>query len=75
MSWFDRPDYWKVDPDGRQDKSSSTCSTRAMTPEERERYGPKSDKPKRGFLLTDSDLRRSLEHRKLRQNQKERSKC
>ena len=66
MSWFGKPDNWKVDPDGRQDKSNSTCSTRTMTTEEWEKYGPKSDKQKRGFLLTNADIRRSLEHRGLR---------
>jgi len=63
MSWFDKPFEIKVDPDHRQDKSNSECLTRQMTLEEVEKYGPKSDKQKRGFLFRQSDIQRSLEHR------------
>lgn len=30
---------WKVDPDGRQDRSSGPCTTRQLTPEEKKKYG------------------------------------
>jgi len=44
MSWFNKPDYWRTDPDERQDRTNGKCVIRPMTQEEREKYGPESDK-------------------------------
>jgi len=70
MSWFNKPDNWKVDPDKRQDKASDACNTRPMTSEEWEKYGPKNDKTKGNLMFKQSDIQRSLEHRGLRKGEK-----
>lgn len=31
--------HWKIDPDGRQDRGSGTCTKRPMTPKEIDKYG------------------------------------
>lgn len=55
--------------DPREDEQPpiSECIPRPMTPEEWVKYGPKSDKPRRSFLmLKQSDVLRSLRNRGLR---------
>ena len=58
MGWF-IPDFWRCDPDRRQNRCSGECTTRDMSPEDWAKYGPKSDAKRKGsYMIGDRDIQR-----------------